>query len=259
MPIKRTSKYQLSQWEKTDQVLMEDFNTDNLNIENALAGLETSKAKQTDLTALSNTVNTKANQSDLTALSNTVNTKANQSDLTALSNTVKTKANQSDLTALSNTVNTKANKSDLDSLKTEVAAKATSAALTSLQNTVTQLSNTLTTTQSTIPKIKAGYYTGDGQANKTINVGFTPKAVLVVNHYGQMYILQGGAYNSHYGGLAVTGSASYSSTQYSNQRPVTLEITTNGFIVHYTTVSGSANANSYTNVANSVYHYIAFG
>ena len=204
MPVKRTSKYQLSQWKKSDKVLMEDFNTDNLNVENALAGLEASKAKQTDLTALKTEVGTKASQSAL------------------------------------------------DALKTEVAAKAA-------QSELNSVSTTLNAAKASIPKFKAGFYTGDGQPSKTISVGFTPTAVLVVNQYGQMYILSGGAYHAHYGGLAVTGSPALSSYQYSNQRPVTVEITTNGFIVHYTTISGTAHANSYTNTADMVYHYIAFG
>lgn len=88
MPVKRTDKYKLSQWESSDRVLMEDFNTDNLNLENALAGLESSKARQTDLAALKTEVAAKAASSALTNLQNTVNAKANQSDLTALSQKV---------------------------------------------------------------------------------------------------------------------------------------------------------------------------
>lgn len=36
MPVKRTSGYQLSQWEKSDKVLMNDFNRDNERIDAAL-------------------------------------------------------------------------------------------------------------------------------------------------------------------------------------------------------------------------------
>lgn len=197
MPVKRTSKYQLSQWERTDQVLMEDFNTDNLNVENALAGLEASKAKQTDLEALTNTVNTKANQTDLA------------------------------------------------SLRTEVAAKAAQAELNSV-------STSLNTAKASIPRIKIGTYTGDGQQNRTIPLDFTPEAVLVMNNHGcVMYEEQ--LYDQNWGGLAVKNS------------PVTsvkggltvVEIVTNGFTVHYQLVNNSTNA--YTNSANVIYHYIAFG
>ncbi|MCI9156810.1 MAG: hypothetical protein HFF44_07725, partial [Lawsonibacter sp.] len=37
MPTNQTPNYQLSQWEKSDQVLMEDFNADNAKIDAALA------------------------------------------------------------------------------------------------------------------------------------------------------------------------------------------------------------------------------
>ena len=36
MPTNHTENYQLSQWERSDRILMEDFNSDNLNIERAL-------------------------------------------------------------------------------------------------------------------------------------------------------------------------------------------------------------------------------
>ena len=47
-----TDKYQLSQWEKSDKVQMEDFNSDNQKIEDALAA----KAEQSEVDELSNTV-----------------------------------------------------------------------------------------------------------------------------------------------------------------------------------------------------------
>lgn len=56
MTSNHTSKYQLSQWEKSDKVLMEDFNGDNQKIEDALAGLDESKADRPALEALSELV-----------------------------------------------------------------------------------------------------------------------------------------------------------------------------------------------------------
>ena len=47
--MEKTPKYDLSQWEKTDRILMEDFNADNANLEAALAALNTGKA---DVSAL---------------------------------------------------------------------------------------------------------------------------------------------------------------------------------------------------------------
>ena len=49
--MKKTKKYQLSQWEKSDRIVMEDFNSDNAKVEAALARLESSKADQSALAA----------------------------------------------------------------------------------------------------------------------------------------------------------------------------------------------------------------
>ena len=40
MPTNRTDNYALSQWERSDRILMEDFNSDNAKIDAALRGLE---------------------------------------------------------------------------------------------------------------------------------------------------------------------------------------------------------------------------
>lgn len=54
--MEKTPRYQLSQWEKTDRILMEDFNADNANLEAALASLAADTARlssaKADLTAL---------------------------------------------------------------------------------------------------------------------------------------------------------------------------------------------------------------
>ena len=39
--MKQTSNYQLNQWEKTDRMLMEDFNGDNAKVDAALKALDT--------------------------------------------------------------------------------------------------------------------------------------------------------------------------------------------------------------------------
>ena len=59
MPSNQTPNYALSQWERTDRVLMEDFNADNAKLDAALAGLAgqvAGKAAQSALDALSQTV-----------------------------------------------------------------------------------------------------------------------------------------------------------------------------------------------------------
>ena len=40
--MKKTKKYQLSQWEKSDRIVMEDFNSDNAKVEAALTALSDS-------------------------------------------------------------------------------------------------------------------------------------------------------------------------------------------------------------------------
>ena len=44
MFLNQTANYRLSQWENTDRILMEDFNTDNSKIDAALTGLDTRAA-----------------------------------------------------------------------------------------------------------------------------------------------------------------------------------------------------------------------
>lgn len=56
---KHTATYQLNQWLASDPVLREDFNSDNLKLENALA-------------ALASALNTKAGSDQLTAVAQTV-------------------------------------------------------------------------------------------------------------------------------------------------------------------------------------------
>lgn len=56
MTSNHTEKYKLSQWEKSDKILMEDFNSDNHKIEDALASLAASKAEQSEVDKLSSQV-----------------------------------------------------------------------------------------------------------------------------------------------------------------------------------------------------------
>lgn len=104
----------------------------------------------------------------------------------------------------------------------------------------------MTALDAAIPKIDIGYYTGDGASKRTIELPFTPKAVLVVHKDGKMtYTNSSRTY--YYGGLAVTGRNSY-----------VVEITTNGFVVYYQ--QNNANYIEYhTNDSGAAYCYIAIG
>ena len=86
MNLNHTQNYQLSQWESTDRILMQNFNSDNAKLDAALKAQSdaiAAKAAQSTVNSLTQTVNAKANQSDLTALTQTVSGKADTSALTA--------------------------------------------------------------------------------------------------------------------------------------------------------------------------------
>ena len=147
--------------------------------------------------------------------------------LKALSDQVVQKANQSALNTLISAVNQKAEQEDLDSL----------------EDTVQQISANLT-------KMTVGTYTGDGAETKVINLGFTPKAVLVMYSWGVMYDTST-TKDSITGGLAMRESPAYRGAC------IAVEIVSQGFAVYYNTNTGS-NQYAYTNRANFPYHYIAF-
>ena len=72
--MQKTEHYQLNQWEKTDRIMMDDFNADNEKIDAALA----EKAKLTDVAALRNEKNSEVSalNSSVAALSALVGQKA---------------------------------------------------------------------------------------------------------------------------------------------------------------------------------------
>lgn len=98
-------------------------------------------------------------------------------------------------------------------------------------------------------KIVVGSYTGNGAESMTINLGFTPRAVLVIGREGQM---KDGYY--YYGGLAVAGSDAITEFQKSNK---IISIVPSGFTVYFGNYDSG-----YQNIATnniSIHHYIAFG
>lgn len=93
--MKQTGAYQLNQWELTDRIRMEDFNSDNARTDAALAALRDGKADVSALNALSIQLNGKADQTALndlngwvSSINNWVGTKADQSSLDTLSSRV---------------------------------------------------------------------------------------------------------------------------------------------------------------------------
>ena len=143
--------------------------------------------------------------------------------LKSLSDQVVQKANQSALNTLISAVNQKAEQEDLDSL----------------EDTVQQISADLT-------KITFGTYAGDGAESRTINLGFTPKAVFVIEAGGRT--LMSGYSIQHYGGLA------FQNTPATDSSGDIVQIVTNGFKV-FNRLNGDYIRTNYEGLD---FHYIAF-
>lgn len=92
--------------------------------------------------------------------------------------------------------------------------------------------------------VVVGTYTGSGISSMTVNVGFTPKCVILCQ-------INGTIFNApyYYGGISVTGSNAR--TYISPQQDI-FSITNNGFTVYY-------NGYVCTNQDTSTFNYIAFG
>lgn len=104
----------------------------------------------------------------------------------------------------------------------------------------------------TVPKIAVGTYTGNGGQKRTIQIGFTPKAVFVNSFFGGVYDYYEG--RNYCGGLAVTGGpVKWDNTVYED---TVLEVVSGGFRVSNTSQYGN---NSKTNASGVVYHYLAIG
>ncbi len=117
-----------------------------------------------------------------------------------------------------------------------LSGKASASALTALTGRVSSA-------EAVIPKIAVGTYDGDDAETRTIRVGFTPKAVLVVSYNGLMRFS-----NGTYGGLAVTGAPAKVLTN------DVVTIVSGGFRVAY-----NYNAEICTNRKSMSYHYLAIG
>lgn len=100
---------------------------------------------------------------------------------------------------------------------------------------------------STKAQVIAGSYTGNGETSQTIILGATPKAVFSARNDGQITDFSGYT-GALYGGLAVAGSPVTTSGLTS------LTITTNGFIVYYSSVDRMQSASNYNGYR---FNYIA--
>lgn len=90
-----------------------------------------------------------------------------------------------------------------------------------------------------------GTYVGNGNSERTINLGFTPVAVEITTSYGMQYY-NSGSHPQVFGGCAVSGKpCNFNSIN-------AIEIVSNGFKVYYD------NSRVYTNNSDTTYHFIAF-
>ena len=88
------------------------------------------------------------------------------------------------------------------------------------------------------PELVTGTYTGNGESSQYIELGFAPKAVLVISNRGDV---------SAYGGLALPDT-----TVYESHSQKVLEITDTGF-----TTYGAGSSWAKGNSSGSVFHYLA--
>ena len=143
------------------------------------------------------------------------------------------------LTAHDTALAAKADKTTTTSLQTQVNARATTSALnSSVSGLQTQINAKC--------RLTVGAYIGNGQSSRTISLGFTPQAVLVIPRDSD---LRGGY--GPYGGLAVTGyPVMQSSTPHDT---MAMEIVSGGFRVYEAGLYASVNA------SDMEYHYMALG
>ena len=95
-------------------------------------------------------------------------------------------------------------------------------------------------------ELVTGSYTGDGEASRTIELGFSPKAVLLASGSGPIN------YNSsRYGGLALEGAEVNTDWESTSGEPV-LRVVTGGFQVFY-----DYDEEVFSNVDRYRYHYLA--
>lgn len=264
MSSRKTGNYQLNQWDEDDLVLRESFNADNLAIDSALATLASSKMDAvTGQASLASHTNSKSNPHGVTA--------AQVGAAAASHNHAATNITSGTLPiargGTGNTTGLAASATKLATartVRTNLAAT-TTASFDGTANIAPGVTGTLPaanggtglaslaalSTALKVPTIVTGTYTGNNAVNRTISLGFTPIAVLLM-------LNNGATYNSllYWGGLAVTngpvlGNASHFST---GAPVVALEIVTGGFQVHYHTTSQGA---ILTNDARLAYCYLA--
>lgn len=139
---------------------------------------------------------------------------------------------EAELARMDAELSTKATRTEMGTLQTQVDAKAERTELVRVETEAAH--------------IFAGSYTGDGNETQKINLGFTPKAVLVITQYGEL------DFNGYcHGGLALEGKPLYSSM---GLREPAVEIVSGGIEVHYI----ESGTRVFANESGKTYYFIAF-
>lgn len=113
-----------------------------------------------------------------------------------------------------------------------------------LNTTINDNYNTLNNNISTKTQIATGSYAGNNSSNRIINIGFYPKAVLIMWEGLQIYRSDG---KLVFGGLALQNNPVY--VPISGEKVI--NITSDGFQITRT-------SNAYLNDGDDKYYYIAF-
>lgn len=232
MSTKKTQNYNLHSWEPGDDFLRSEFNDNFTALDQNLKALDTAlkaetaareqavsgeAASWTAALAAEKTAREKADADEAA-----VRKKADDDEAAA-----RKKADDDEATARANAITAEQN--------------ARKQAITAEQNARAAAISSLTSSK---VEIVTGTYTGDGVYPRAINLGFQPKALLLITNDGRV-----ANYGTVHGGLMFPNHPLYGH----GSRTMTAEITSTGFIMYehaYARLNGG-NGSEY-------YYYIAF-
>lgn len=179
-----------------------------------------------------------------------------------------TKVTKEDI-GLGNVDNTSDANKPVSAAQATAIADAKSAGTIAQSNLNTHTSNKsnphgVTASQIGAAEIVTGTYTGDGNQRQSINLGFAPKAVFIVESSGKTYENYNNTF-AYYGGLALADKKNSVSVTYQNPSGGTNHATLDicrlsgyGFAVFYKNIGDtSVRYEASTNYNGKVFHYIA--
>lgn len=207
MSTNKTQNYNLHSWVPEDDFLRSEFNDNFTSLDTALKSLSTALTAETSA----------------------------REQAVAAEAAAREQAVAAEATARQNAVNT-----EINARKQAVTSEAQTRA--SAVSTLTTSVNNLSSKKA---EVVAGTYTGTGQNNQAVSLGFQPKALIVTDSTGRMRVN-----DSIYGGIALPGVPIISTVS-----EALLEITSTGFIIHLPYKNGSYGS---LNSSNFTYRYIAF-